>query len=288
LVIGIAAALFACGCEQAGEQAEEYNPNVLRFGVDYHVGEEAFFCHRFERPELAGKSLRGFHWKPPADANVQLHHAVLYTLFGLGPDDKGTCSATAEVSNAIHAYAPGGDAFEMPPGVGLLLPPDLNRIDVDTHVLRLAPGPAQSAEVTLDIFDEPAEHVAGQFKGSAKVPVIPPHETVQAVGHCRIEAASRVVGVWPHMHVAAIEFRGDVIRATGERETLIHLDPWDWHNQRIHPLDAELRPGDRIETTCVWANPTPDPIVGGNLTSEEMCEQTYIAYPAEAARCTPE
>jgi hypothetical protein len=279
--IGIGAAIALCGCVE-----EELPPNVLRFEVDHPLGQEGFFCFRYERPEFAGKNLRGFRWQPPEDTSLQLHHAVLYALFGVRPEDESSrCGLSNGVGTQVHAWAPGGDLFAFPPGVAYQLPANLDRFDIDAHVLRLAEGPAQTAQVTLDITDEPAEHTVGLFKGAAPVPTLPPHETTTSVMLCRMEDTAHVVGVWPHMHVAGIEFRGDLIRANGERETLVHLDPWDWHNQRIHPLDVEFRPGDKIETTCVWANPTPEPILPGGLTTEEMCEQTFFAYPPEAARC---
>ena len=283
LFLGIGAAIGLCGC------GEEYDPKVLRFDIDQPLGQEGFYCFRYERPELAGKTLRGFRWQPPEDTSLQLHHAVLYVLFGLAPDDEESrCGQNLDVASQLHAWAPGGDVFAFPPGVGYQLPENLNRLDIDVHVLRLAEGPEQTARVTLDITDEPATHTAGLFKGTARVPSIPPHETTTSVGLCRMEETVHVIGVWPHMHVAGKEFRGDLIRANGERETLVHLDPWDWHNQKIHPLDLELRPGDKIETTCVWGNPTPEPILPGGLTTEEMCEQTFFAYPREAARCIRE
>jgi hypothetical protein len=280
--------LLGCGAQEAEEEGG-YDPRVITIQVDHDVvGEEAFGCQRFNRPELAGKKIRGFHWKPPEDTSIQLHHAVTFGLFNLAPNNNEECDGDSEVSHQIHVYTVGGDLFELPPGTAYQLPNDLDRIDIDTHVLRLVKGPPQTATLTLDLADEPVENTISTFKVKLPVPTIPPHETVTTVRLCRIEGTARLVGVWPHMHTVGKEFRGAVIRATGERETFIHLDPWNFTNQITHPIDVEVHAGDKIETMCVWSNPTAETIFGGSRTDQEMCQQMLFAYPPEAAHCTIE
>jgi hypothetical protein len=96
----------------------------------------------------------------------------------------------------------------------------------------------------------------------------------------------RAIAAWPHMHLIGKEFRGEVIKPSGDRSVAVLMKPWDFHDQRILPLDLPLFPGDDLETTCVWENPTAEPVFSGHLTSNEMCVLTYFAWPAEAARCT--
>lgn len=274
-------AAFACGC-----MGEDDGPETLRFEIALEtLGREGFYCFGFSRPEFAGRTLRGVRVEPPEDPALQLHHAVLYALRNISDDEETKCNGDPEFATGLHVWTPGGEQFQLPPDVGLQVPPDTVRFAIDAHALRLADGPPQSSKVILDFYDTPPLHMAARFTARAPVPTIEPHATAKATGVCTAAAPMRAIGVWPHMHQAGTEFRGDILHEGGERETAVHLTPWNWSEQLIHPLALDIAAGDKIETNCFWENPTPNPIEKGTLTTQEMCEQTYIAWPAEAAKC---
>jgi hypothetical protein len=182
-------------------------------------------------------------------------------------------------------WVPGVEQFELPPDVGIQVPPDTDRFVLSVHTLRIAEGPPQYAKMILDFYDTPPPQLAARLAMWVNVPTIEAHATATATHVCTVAEPMHAIGVWPHMHKAGKEFRGEIIRPNGERETTVHLSPWNFNEQLIHPIALDIAAGDKIETRCVWENTTPNPIKGGPLSSDEMCEQTLIAWPAEAVKC---
>jgi hypothetical protein len=52
-----------------------------------------------------------------------------------------------------------------------------------------------------------------------------------------------------------------------------------------YPLDVNAVAGDELRLACTWDNTTPNYILPGPKTSDEMCQLGLIAWPAEAASC---
>jgi hypothetical protein len=50
-------------------------------------------------------------------------------------------------------------------------------------------------------------------------------------------------------------------------------------------VEVDIAAGDVIETSCTWTNPTPEVVVGGLMTTDEMCTQGIIWWPADAPYC---
>jgi hypothetical protein len=285
----LVAALTGCGTGDGSHTSEIVDEEAsFQFEIDLpNAGDEGFFCFGFDGEELAGRSVRGFRWEPPEAAAIQLHHAILFAIRGPHPDGPTVCKENPPNALGLHVWAPGGDQFELPPDVGLHLPRDTQRFAVQAHMLRVAAGPPATGRVTMLLHDREPEHTAFQFQIGPFVPTIPPFETKSSTSLCRVEKPMRAVGAWPHMHLIGKEFRGEVIRPSGERSIVVLQKPWNFEDQRIVPLDLQLSPGDDLETTCVWENPTPEPVISGHLTTNEMCVLTYFAWPPEAAYCTP-
>jgi len=61
--------------------------------------------------------------------------------------------------------------------------------------------------------------------------------------------------------------------------------PWVFDAQRAYAVDGALAAGDAIATHCMWLNSTDTPVLPGPRITDEMCGQSLIAYPFDAARC---
>ena len=88
------------------------------------------------------------------------------------------------------------------------------------------------------------------------------------------------------MHLVGSEFHGALLRGD-QRLPIVDLAEWDFTHQRTYPVDLQAKAGDLLETTCVWTNPTPEYVLPGIYTENEMCTFGLIGWPAEAARCEP-
>ena len=220
-------------------------------------------------------------------AGLQLHHAILLAIDGPFPDGPTVCKENPANATGLHVWAPGGDQFELPPGIGFRVPPETDRFAIQAHMLRVAEGPPVTARVTMLLHETEPEEPASQFQARPVVPTILPFETKSSTWFWHVQGSMQVFGAWPHMHLLGKELRSEVIGPTGDRETAILQKPWNFYDQRIVGLDLQLAPGDDLESTCVWENTTPNTVSPGHLTANEMCVLTFFAYPAEAARCTP-
>jgi hypothetical protein len=102
---------------------------------------------------------------------------------------------------------------------------------------------------------------------------------------CTIAQPMRVLSTWPHMHEIGAEFHSSIISASGVRRPLVDVDPWRFDVQQVYPVGENLVTGDSIETTCVWRNDTDEYVFPGPGIGNEMCGQSLIVWPYEAAGC---
>ncbi len=85
------------------------------------------------------------------------------------------------------------------------------------------------------------------------------------------------------MHLAGQEFHGAVLRQDGTTMPLIDVVPWDFYRQLTYTVDVDVSAGDQIQTQCIWFNQTDNYIFGGPLTTDEMCNQALLVWPASSA-----
>lgn len=101
---------------------------------------------------------------------------------------------------------------------------------------------------------------------------------------CSIAGELHVISTWPHMHQAGRAFLGSVLRE-GIADSFVTVEPWSFDAQRAYAIDAVVAPGQMLETRCVWENDTDQTILPGPSIHDEMCGQSLMAWPVEAARC---
>jgi hypothetical protein len=277
-------AMATCACSSHAAHA----PNdlavaavTLDFAIDAPLDGEQRECFGFDASPLTGRWLRRIAWTPPQGA-PSLHHGTLFAVAEDFPDGPVVCDAMPN-SWTMHVWAPGGDALALPDGIALMLPSGTTRLVVQAHVLRFAAGAPGPASVVLETTDLAPQQVAAWLPAFGGVPAIRPHTEEHTATTCPLASAMHVWSAWPHMHLMGQSFLGAIVRADGTRSVFVDVTSWNFSAQRTYVVDQDVMAGDGIETDCTWFNPTDHYVLPGLSTSDEMCGDGLIVWPAQAA-----
>jgi hypothetical protein len=280
--------LLVFGCAGASPATTDHAcPLSTTFALqpDLPVGSEDYICYAFDAGPLTGATLGAVHWSAPERGGVTWHHATLYALTDTFPDGPAHCDGMPPGSVSVHVWTPGGSDLVLPTDVGLQLPGGTRRFVVELHVLRLNDAPAESGSVGLCSQDEPLLHRAAFFAVVAPVPAIRPQTTETSSATCTFAASAHIWSIWPHMHRVGSAIEATLVQSSGARSSLLRVEPWNFLAQRTYPLDVDVAAGDAIESQCWWTNPTDSYVLPGPRSSDEMCNQGLIGWPADSLPC---
>jgi hypothetical protein len=110
--------------------------------------------------------------------------------------------------------------------------------------------------------------------------------SVQKTNICPSEATSRLkrpiyVYAWyPHMHLYGRSLRTEQYRC-GVKIGEIRMDQFEFDNQQSYSVGPmKILPGDALVTTCTFDTTTASStVLGGDETTDEMCENYLTYYP---------
>lgn len=261
------------------------DPHTLSFAADPGAADEAYVCFGFDAA-AAHAGLGGIVWSPPDPSGATaLHHATLYAVPSSFPDGPLPCDGMPSGAVGLHVWSLGGDNLELPPDTALDIPAGTKRLVIEAHVRRAQPGHAGDASATLCAPpDTVARHAA--FLGySAPVPALRPMHEDEADGSCQLGQDAHLWSIWPHMHLAGREIAVQLQSATGQAQSLVDVNPWNFHQQRTYVVGLDARAGDTLHTHCRWQNNTDSYIFAGPRSENEMCNTGLVVWPAEAAIC---
>jgi hypothetical protein len=254
-------------------------PATLRFTADPGgLGCERYLCFGFDAGVLGGADIGGLSLDAPAGP-VTLHHVALYastTDIGPGPVE---CEQMPADAVSLHVWATGRGDLALSPDLAIEVPDGTTQLIVQAHALRGEDGAAEEAAVRLETRRD-AVHRAAWLPLRVPTPAINPHQRTMSSADCAIDGELHVISTWPHMHRLGAEFHGSI-----SGRALVDVVPWDYDAQRAYDVSADVAPGEVITSACTWFNPTDTVVLPGPLLSDEMCEQSLIAWPADAARC---
>ena len=60
---------------------------------------------------------------------------------------------------------------------------------------------------------------------------------------------------------------------------MYQIDPWQFGNQPMDPLDLVLAPKDLMQMSCHYDNPGSTPVDYGESSDQEMCFFILFYYP---------
>jgi len=275
--------LAACSDQQGAGPSAPATTYDLR--PDIPIGTENYICYAFDANFDQGATVRAVHWTVPVGGGVVWHHATLYAVTESFPDGPAPCDGMPQGSTSMHVWTPGGGGLVLPVDAGLSLPSGTRRFVIELHVLRGKDGPAGSGSVEVQWGTDPVAHVAAFFAVTAPVPAIRPQTTETSSTTCTFGAAAHLWSIWPHMHRIGHAVEATLRPVGRAPSALIHVEPWNFSAQYTYPLDVDVAPGDAIESQCWWTNTTNEYVLPGLKSSDEMCNQSLVGWPAAALPC---
>jgi hypothetical protein len=208
---------------------------------------------------------------------------LLYAEAGSGtPGTRRGCSGSHENATLIAGWAPGGDDWIMPAGVGMQLPADTTYF-VEIHYANPRNlNTTDRSGVRVCGTNTLREQTAGtHWLGTENILLLGSgaHETT---GTCtpNLTEPAHILRSWPHMHRHGAGMFSEIRRAGGARELLLDV-PFSFDNQISYETEFTIFPGDRITTTCRYNTDTPFVTFGAD-TEQEMCYNFVIAWPVGA------
>lgn len=245
-------------------------------------------CFAFRSPFTAATQATAFG--PRVNNASVLHHMILFATDtaqteGAVFDCDGNMPRDARF---VAGWAPGSRGTIAPADVGIELPGPSSWFILQVHYWNLQPHEAPDASgIQLCTTTELRPHTAAvSTLGSLNIS-IPPRATDHAViGRCTPAATEpiHVIGSGPHMHRNGASLRTEVLRGGSEaaREMMVDVPSFSFDAQRNYPSDLVVMPGDVIQTTCRFRNPTTETVYFGERTEDEMCFNFVLAWPAGA------
>jgi hypothetical protein len=247
-------------------------------GGKYSVPAGAEQHPSFNFPAPWTGAVQAVKFKAVLDNTQVLHHWILYAADGA----------------FLAGWAPGNDAGNVPPDVGLYLPSGSgNQLRLDVHYNNVGGTTAQqdSSGVELCVVSTPAKmrpHTATTFGFTASA-TAPAHMMVDNAATCTVTASMgpvHLIGQSPHMHKLGVHAKFELTRADGSH-VVIHDMPFDFNEQRAYAImpDLVLNTGDMITTTCSYNNTTDANVTFGQNTEDEMCFNFSTYWPKGGLSC---
>ena len=272
--------------EEPPADAEEVELRTGGFPVGPDVL-DLYQCFVFDAPVGdADKFIR--RMEVLVDESRVLHHVV----FMRGPadevpQDKFRCRGLPDF-DYLYGWAPGAGPLQFPDG-GLRLTPD-ERLVIQIHYNNGAglEGIEDNSGVKV-YLSEPEGTEYGMMSPGPFQFRIPAGSVTEVDGVCEFNQEYRVLAGMPHMHETGKEFHQTITRADGTEESFISLTGWSFELQLYYDTPVTLRPGDKLNTTCVYENMTDRDVTFGTGTGDEMCYNfMYVTPPPDIRFCDGE
>jgi len=250
------------------------------------AGDDSYPCFVLAAPFDEAWTIEG--WEPIVDDALALHHFVVYRTSAelpIGPIGECTIPEDATI---VAAWSPGNDGVQLPDGVGLEIALPGEQLLLQMHYLGV--DDARDASGVRFCATEGAPAIrAGTFTLGTAAFEIPPRARGHEVLHrCeqRRDVPLTVLAAAPHMHRLGRSLESRVRRGgpDGPAETLIREDPFDYDRQVTRVLDPPvvIHPGDVLETSCVYDNPSAETVRYGIEVEDEMCFDYLTVFPIDA------
>jgi hypothetical protein len=256
-------------------------------GAAYEVAADGFDMYRcfvFDQAFTAPTQALAIY--PIWDNPQVLHHWLLYAA-DVSDADSTTIDCGAFPPNAalLAGGGPGGNDWYMPKHVGLdigrgqfILELHYNNIGKPTALDRSGARLCTTQELR-------PETAVISWLGNQIFSIPPGGSNYPIAGRCKPEGNQPIhlLHTWPHMHGLGRRMSMRLDRADGTSSTVFDI-AFSAEAQKQYDIPVVLQPGDSLLTTCYYDNPNPYPVNVGQRTSDEMCNNFVIAYPAGALK----
>ena len=197
------------------------------------------------------------------------------------PDDgQGTLSFAGGATEIVGVYVPGGLPYELKPGQARLIP---KGSDIVFQMHYTANGKATGDRSRIGFIfakEPPKERVVNTFVANTNLHIPPQAMDHPVTARVTLYEDTRLLSLFPHMHVRGKSFEYRVTYPTGESETLLTVPKYDFNWQLTYYLKQPkvLPKGTVMECVAHYDNSpnnafNPDPksdVYWGDQTWEEM------------------
>jgi Copper type II ascorbate-dependent monooxygenase, C-terminal domain len=223
-----------------------------------------------------------------------VHHWLLFTsnkaATQVGTHETTIGTTLGDSSQLIAGWAVGGDNVVFPPDTALELS-TTGILNAQWHFNNTT-GAETTDSSTIQVCTmkrTARKNIASlTFLGTENFngPIGMPAKTMSKFsGSCTNDsnAPITIIGFNPHMHKLGRHMFTTIMRASGTMETVFDKD-FDFNNQVTYILDTPLvlQPNDVINSTCTFDNETNAAVPFGPSTTQEMCYNFTMSYPAKA------
>ncbi len=243
----------------------------------------------YQYPVAANPGVEG-RWVRAAELMPGDRRAVHHILAGYIPGSPRPGPGSASQWEASYGeYAVGGEAFEVPKGMGIYLPPG-GAMGFQMHYTPYGKDAVDHSKMGLYFYPkgETPERILRHFVIADSFIELPPNDPHHKETAYAVFPKDAVLhSVFLHTHYRGLAGRVDLILPDGSRKELINLPRYDFNWQRTYQFaePVKIPAGAKLLATYVYdnsvrnsANPDPDAtVVWGDQSWEEM-HYTSIYY----------
>jgi hypothetical protein len=236
---------------------------------------DLYWCFAFDTGLTTSRDLVAIQTNPGTIA--QVHHVLIFRDAG-GQRSANAPAGGYECNGApgemLAGWVPGSGPLKLPPGVGMTLDP-ADRLLIQVHYHKDAVKPPEPDSTSIDLYFAQAptpEHAYVVWSGTPLFSIPAGAKNYPVKSTCTVNGSWKVLGIAPHMHQRATQFKSDLTVA-GAAQCLMNIPRWDfgWQGGYFLNTPINLSQGDKILTTCTYDNPTGTSIKFGEATTQEMC-----------------
>ena len=196
------------------------------------------------------------------------------------PDNGQGSLNLAGATEIVGVYVPGGLPYELKPGQARLIP---KGSDIVFQMHYTANGKASTDRSRIGFIfakEPPKERVVNTFVSNTNLHIPPQEADHPVTARVTLHEETRLLSMFPHMHVRGKSFAYRATYPTGESETLLTVPKYDFNWQLTYYLKQPkvLPKGTVLECVAHYDNSpnnafNPDPksdVYWGDQTWEEM------------------
>jgi len=246
---------------------------------------DEYVCYGFDLEVDAKRHVTGI--LPTIQNPKIVHHILLMQAEQtVSPRPQPCGEFTIARYRMLYAWAPGVGGFEMPKEAGLPAEAGKTHYVVQVHYNNTSSleGETDTSGFDLCSTNELRANDADVLAfGSAKfeIPAKSRHDItarwILPAGYQELH----VIGAFPHMHQLGTFIGTTLMPRDGGTNVDLGTDArFDFNNQFFAPLPhVSIKPGDVVETRCVWENNRSTSVTWGENTDDEMCFSFTLYYP---------
>jgi hypothetical protein len=241
-------------------------------------GEEKYICFQFYSPD---EEVAITHVEQLSAAGI--HHFALYQAFGRNePDEPHECATLIKQTwTPIYVSGTGSHELDLPAGTGFVIAPGTQYI-IQLHLQNNGDEPMTvrgGVNLTYD-HDTSAITPAGIYAlGNYNVSIPAQSTGTEVPVSCAPNRDMNVFAVFPHMHKLGSKIEMTRTTDGGSPAPFYTVDPWDFGNAPVDPLEAAVAATDTFDLTCTYTNPYDHDVGFGESSDDEMCFFVLFYYP---------